>query len=52
MDNASEYGHLNIVRWLWENRTEGYTSWAIESALEKKDDYSSIIKYLKSIRKK
>ena len=32
MDNAARQGHLEIVKWLHENRSEGCTTWAIDMA--------------------
>ena len=32
IDYAAQKGYLNIIKWLYENRTEGYTSFAFEFA--------------------
>ena len=44
MDYAAKHGHLNIIKWLHENRTEGCTSYAIESAA--RNGYLDIVKWL------
>ena len=32
IDKAAQNGHLHVVEWLHENRTEGYTEYAMNSA--------------------
>ena len=34
LDSAAKYGHLEIVKWLHENRKEGCTTWAMDWAAE------------------
>ncbi|EGG14475.1 hypothetical protein DFA_12247 [Cavenderia fasciculata] len=44
MDGASKNGHLNLVKWLNENRTEGCTINAMTMASE--NGYSDVVRYL------
>jgi hypothetical protein len=34
MNRAALNGHLNVVKWLHENRTEGCTNWAMDGAAQ------------------
>ena len=41
---AAGHGHLDVVKFLHENRTEGCTTWAMNSAAE--DGHLEIVKFL------
>jgi hypothetical protein len=43
-DTAAHYGHLEIVKWLYYNRTEGCTTFAMRSAAE--NGHLEIVKWL------
>jgi hypothetical protein len=49
MDFAAKYGELEIVEFLHNNRTEGYTANAIESAYWR--DHFEVVEFLKSVQK-
>ena len=44
MDNAAYYGHLDIVKFLHENRSEGCTVWAMNGAAE--NGHLEMVKFL------
>ncbi len=45
MNEAADNGHLEIVIWLHENRTEGCTTWAMDYAA--KNGHLEIVNFLK-----
>jgi hypothetical protein len=45
MDYAAEKGHLGVVKWLYENRTEGCSAAVIDDATE--NGHLEVVKYLK-----
>ena len=48
MDWASENGHLEVVKWLHSNRTEGCTSYAMKWA--SKNGHLHVVQWLHSNR--
>ncbi|OQS02339.1 hypothetical protein THRCLA_05276 [Thraustotheca clavata] len=48
MDGATTYGHLEMVEFLNENRTQGYTSKALKGAIY--NGYAEVVEYLLSHR--
>lgn len=44
MDYAAEHGHLEIIKWLHANRSEGCTEWAMDGAA--KNGYIDIVRWL------
>ena len=49
MDEAAECGHLHIVKWLHENRTEGCTTKAMDEAAS--HGFNDIVKFLHENRR-
>ncbi len=47
MDMASQNGHLDIVKFLHENRSEGCTTWAMDYA--SRFGYLEVVKFLHEI---
>jgi hypothetical protein len=45
MDGAAENGHLEVIKWLHQNRHEGCTIKSMENATE--NDHQEVIKYLR-----
>ena len=45
IDSAAQNGHLEIVKWLHNNRKEGYTVNAID--LVAQHDHSEVVKWLR-----
>jgi hypothetical protein len=48
MDSACSYGHLDVVKWLHNNRTEGCTTRAMDWACE--DGHLDVVKWLHNNR--
>ena len=48
MTLAARHGHFDIVKFLHENRDEGYAKWAIDLAAE--DGYLDVVEYLSANR--
>ena len=48
MDRAAAGGHLDVVRWLHENRTEGCTTRAMDRAVDY--GYLDVVRWLSSNR--
>ena len=46
---ASENGHLEVVQWLHEHRTEGCTTWAMDVA--SKNGYLDVVNWLRENNK-
>jgi hypothetical protein len=47
MDSAAKYGHLEVVKWLYENRTEGKPAHALERA--RYNGCTNVVEYLSRV---
>ncbi len=45
MNLAAANGHLEVIKWLHENRNEGCSTWAMDWAVE--NGHSEVVKWLR-----